>query len=110
MAETLVVPTKPTSQDETRTKRQPPYAVVVLNDEFHTFNYVIETFQKVLGYELEKCVLLAKKIHVEGRTIVWTGSREVAELKKEQIEGMGPDHYAHKTVTWPLGVELEPMA
>ncbi len=95
---------------ETKTKRQPPYAVVVLNDDDHTFDYVMVVFQKVFGYELEKCFKLAKMIHERGRAIVWVGSLEVAELKKEQIQSMGPDTFnRHKKVDWPLGVDLEPQ-
>jgi ATP-dependent Clp protease adaptor protein ClpS len=110
MPETIVTPTKPREQHDQKVKRLPPYAVVVLNDDHHTFEYVIETFTKVFGYNLQKCVMLAKHIHEQGRTIVWTGPKEVAELKKEQIESAGPDFYARRKVTWPLGVELEPMS
>jgi ATP-dependent Clp protease adapter protein ClpS len=48
-------------------------------------------------------------IHEEGRAIVWTGNLEIAELKKEQIESMGPDHEAMVKCDWPLGVILEPL-
>lgn len=93
----------------TRVGKQPPYAVVVINDEDHTFDYVIITFQKVFKYPLEKCFLLAKEIHEKGRSIVWVGSLEVAELKRDQIMSAGPDTYSPKKVTWPLKVELEPQ-
>ena len=43
-------------------KPQPPYAVIVLNDDLHTFPYVIETFQKVFGYPAEKGHQLAEEI------------------------------------------------
>ena len=33
-------------KDRSRPKTQPPYAVIVENDDFHTFNYVIEVLQK----------------------------------------------------------------
>jgi len=87
----------------------PPYAVVVLNDELHTFNYVIETFQKVFGYSTEKCFLLATQIHTQGRGIVWSGPKEVAELKVQLIRSAGPDIYAQKKVDWPLGALIEPL-
>ena len=35
-------------------KRLPPYAVIVLNDDLHSFDYVIETFMKVFGYNQQK--------------------------------------------------------
>lgn len=103
-------PPREATDTETRTKRQPPYAVVVLNDNDHTFDYVMMVFQKVFGYDVQKCFLLAKEIHEKDRAIVWTGTLEVAELKKEQIQGMGPDPFSSKTVTYPLGVDLEPLA
>lgn len=90
-------------------KRLPPYAVVVLNDDRHTFEYVIRTFQKVFGYTSQKCFVLALTIHTAGRAVVWTGPKEVAELKRDQIVGAGPDFYASTKVEFPLGVVLEPL-
>ena len=34
---------------DAKPKVQPPYAVVVLNDDEHSFQYVIDTFMKVFG-------------------------------------------------------------
>lgn len=90
-------------------KKLPPYAVIVYNDELHTFPYVIETFMKVFGYTEQKSTLLAISIHSAGRGIVWSGSKEVAELKRDQIRGAGPDHYAAVKVEFPLGVVIEPL-
>lgn len=90
-------------------KRLPPYAVIVLNDDLHTFDYVIETFKKVFGYVHEKCFQLAWQIHTQGRAIVWTGPKEVAELKQDQIRGAGTDFYARQPVKFPLGVVIEPL-
>ena len=90
-------------------KKLPPYAVIVLNDDLHTFEYVIETFMKVFGYPAEKCFQLATDIHVQGRSIVWSGAKEVAELKRDQIRSAGPDFYASKKVELPLGVMIEPL-
>ncbi len=92
-----------------QTKRQPPYAVVILNDDFHTFEYVIELLQKICGHSLEKAALSAKTVHETGRAIVWSGTKEVAELKRDQIREYGPDVYASVKVTFPLGVVIEPL-
>jgi ATP-dependent Clp protease adaptor protein ClpS len=90
-------------------KTQPPYAIIIFNDEEHTFPYVIETFRKVFGYPVEKCCALALQIHDAGKGIVWSGSREVAELKRDQIRSSGPDFYAVNKVDFPLGVTIEPL-
>jgi ATP-dependent Clp protease adaptor protein ClpS len=45
-------PAKQARKEETagaRPKKQPPYAVVLFNDEDHTFQYVVETLMKVFG-------------------------------------------------------------
>ena len=100
--------TKP-ADPKNKPKFQPPYAVVVLNDDDHTYAYVIETLCRVCGHSTEKAFKLAEEIDKKGRAIVWTGSFEVAELKRDQIRGRGPDFYAALPVTYPLGVTLEPL-
>lgn len=92
-----------------RPRVQPPYAVIVLNDDLHSFPYVIETFQKVFGYSAEKATMFAMVIHFAGRALVWSGTRELAELKLEQIRGAGPDIYASTRVEFPLGAYIEPL-
>lgn len=90
-------------------KRLPPYAVIVLNDDLHTYQYVIELLQKVCGHSEQKAYLLAKAIDETGRAIVWSGNKEVAELKRDQIREYGPDIYASTKVEFPLGCVIEPL-
>jgi ATP-dependent Clp protease adaptor protein ClpS len=90
-------------------KVQPPYAVIVENDDLHTFQYVIEVLQKVFGYAEEKAFILTSQVHYMGQAIVWSGALELAELKRDLIRGYGPDIYAMKPVTFPLGVRIEQL-
>ena len=96
-------------EEKTTPKTQPPYAVIVENDDFHTFTYVIEVLQKVFGYDVQKGFLLAAEIDATGQAIVWSGALELAELKRDQIRGFGPDLYAMKPVTFPLGARVEKL-
>ena len=96
-------------EEKTTPKTQPPYAVIVENDDFHTFTYVIEVLQKVFGYDVQKGFLLAAEIDATGQAIVWSGALELAELKRDQIRGFGPDVYAMKPVTFPLGARVEKL-
>ena len=107
--EVQVSTSRPKPANDTRTKKQPPYAVIVENDDQHTFLYVIEALMKICGHAPEKGFVLAQQIHTQGRAVVWSGTMELAELKRDQLRGFGPDHYAHKPVTLPLGVIIEPM-
>jgi ATP-dependent Clp protease adaptor protein ClpS len=103
--------TRPATRPRTRPPRRlPPYAVVVLNDDEHTFAYVIETLQRVFGYGWTRALLLTVKIHTFGRAAVWTGPLEVAEFKRERIIGFGPDVSALGRVDFPLGCVIEPLA
>lgn len=95
---------------ETRTRRQPPYAIVVYNDHDHTYQFVMAIFAKVFKYPVEKCFKLAEQIDKQGRAVVWIGALEPAELHKEQIESLSKsqDPWAAKKVQYPLKVDLEP--
>jgi ATP-dependent Clp protease adaptor protein ClpS len=73
------------------TKLQPPYNVILLDDQDHSYDYVIEMLQKVLGHSVERAFQMARKVDLEGRVIVYTGSFEQAEFKQQQIHGFGKD-------------------
>lgn len=97
MPETPVT-TKPAPKQKPRTDKQknkpkplPPFNVVLLDDDDHTYEYVIEMLQKVFGHGLEKSFLMAKEVDTQGRVIVYTTHKELAELKRDQIRGYGRD-------------------
>jgi ATP-dependent Clp protease adaptor protein ClpS len=99
----------PDVETETRTRRQPPYAVILHNDDTNTMEFVVAVLRKVFGYTVEKCVKLMLEAHEKGRAAVWIGAMEVAELKAEQIRAEGADPYVKKN-GHPLGVSVEPAA
>ena len=92
---------------DARPKRQPPYAVVLHNDQVNNFDYVVRVLNKVFRYGGGKCFWLTLKAHVSGRSIVWTGTLEVAELKVEQVRACGPD--PSKPGALPIKVTAEPL-
>ncbi len=72
-------------------KHQPPYHVILLNDDDHTYEYVVAMLKELFGHPLEKGFLLAKEVDESGRAVVLTTTREHAELKVDQIHSYGPD-------------------
>jgi ATP-dependent Clp protease adaptor protein ClpS len=76
---------------EEKTKRQPPYNVILLNDDDHSYEYVIIMLQQLFGHPPEKGYQLAKEVDTSGRVIVLTTTMEHAELKRDQIHAFGPD-------------------
>ncbi len=72
-------------------KRQPPYHVILLDDDDHTYEYVIGMFGKLFGHAPERAYQLACEVDSAGRVIVDTTTMERAELKRDQILGFGRD-------------------
>ena len=100
---------KQKTDSKSKPKRQPPYAVIVHNDDRHTFLYVIEVLQRICGQSRASAYLLTEQVHFTGKAHVWTGALEVAQLKRDQIRGFGTDFYAEQSVTFPLGATIEPL-
>jgi len=77
-------------QDE-QTLRIQPWNVVLLNDNDHTYEYVITMLCKILGVKMQDAYKMAEEVDKSGRVIVFTGSRERCELIQEQIHTWGAD-------------------
>lgn len=64
-----------------------PWQVVVHNDPVNLMSYVTMVFQKVFGFTREKAEKHMLEVHHDGRSIVWSGMRERAELYVQQLHG-----------------------
>lgn len=69
----------------------PLYHVILLDDDNHTYEYVIEMLGKVFGHGAPKAMLMAREVDISGRVIVDTTSLERAEFKRDQIHAYGAD-------------------
>lgn len=79
----------PAIEQETRSKEDVdlPWQVVVHNDPVNLMTYVTMVFQRVFGYPREKAEQHMLEVHHKGRSILWTGMRERAELYVQQLHG-----------------------
>ena len=102
-----IVTTWTKADSATETRRQPPYNVVILNDEEHTFDYVIELLTKLFAHPLAAAKELTWRIHTTGRAVVYTTHKEKAELKRDQVLAYGPDPRMSIS-KGPLGCYIEP--
>lgn len=73
------------------TRKAPRYHVILLDDNDHTYDYVIRMIERIFGFQQERAYQLACEVDSSGRVILLTTSREHAELKQEQIHGFGVD-------------------
>ena len=83
--------TLPETKRREKVQRQPPYNVILINDDDHTYEYVIRMLGELFGHQPEKAFLMADEVHRNGRVIVLTTTKEHAELKVDQIHAYGPD-------------------
>jgi ATP-dependent Clp protease adaptor protein ClpS len=96
MSETTTLPepvVRTRHKSKEKTKKQPPYHVILLNDDDHSFEYVITMLQQLFGHPVERGYQMALEVHTKGRVIVDTTSKERAELKRDQIHAFGPDPF-----------------
>ncbi len=104
----VMVTTKPKSREATRTRRLPPYNVILENDDHHSFEFVVEVLRKALGCDEQRAFVLTNQAHTSGRAVVWTGSKEVAELKLEQMQTFHEIRASDGAKLGPLSCSIEP--
>ena len=74
-----------------RPKQQPPYHVILMDDDDHTYEYVVGMLRKLFGCSNESAYQLACEVDETGRVIIDTTTLERAELKRDQIHAFGRD-------------------
>jgi ATP-dependent Clp protease adaptor protein ClpS len=84
-------PAKPKPDPKKKPEELPPYNVVLLNDDDHSYAYVIEMLGRLFAHPVELAFKMAKTVDRQGRVIVLTTHKELAELKCEQIGAYGID-------------------
>lgn len=108
MTSPLVLPEVAQPELEEVVQRQPPYNVVLLNDDDHTFEYVIRMLKELFGHPEERGFQMAVEVDTTGRVIVLTTTKEHAEFKQEQIHAYGPDPYSSKNCAGSMTAIIEP--
>lgn len=81
----------PEITEETTRRKQPRYNVVLIDDDEHSYEYVVRMLNNLFSYNKEKAFFLACEVDRSGRVILMTTTREHAELKQEQVHGFGAD-------------------
>lgn len=81
----------PSEADAPESALEPLYHLVLLDDDHHTYAYVIEMLGKVFGYGREKSYALASIVDSAGRVVVETADRDRVTLDQGKVHGYGPD-------------------
>lgn len=84
--------TKPTPSSSKPDPQQPKlWNVILLDDQDHTYEYVIRMMQTIFGMGQDAALKIAETVDREGRAICMTTHKELAELKQEQVLSFGVD-------------------
>ncbi len=71
-------------------KPYPNFKIIVLNDDFNTFQHVAKTLMTYIpGMTSDRAWELTNQVHDEGQAIVWVGPQEQAELYHQQLRRAG---------------------
>jgi ATP-dependent Clp protease adaptor protein ClpS len=101
-------PTKPKPDKKKKPKNLPLWNVILLNDNDHSYEYVIEMLRALFGYVQERGYQMAKEVDETGKVIVLTTHREKAELKRDQIHAYGAD-FRVATCKGSMSAMIEPV-
>lgn len=75
---------------QTIRKLYPNFKVIVLNDDFNTFQHVAQCLLKYIPHMTsDRAWELTNQVHFEGQAIVWVGPQEQAELYHTQLKRAG---------------------
>lgn len=80
----------PSKSDQTIRQLYPNYKVIVLDDDFNTFQHVTECLLKYIpAMTADRAWELTNQVHFEGQATVWVGPQEQAELYHQQLSREG---------------------
>jgi len=88
MSQTITAPAQEATSEGLN---EPQFNVVLLDDDDHTYDYVIEMLQRIFVLSLQQALHNAQEVDATGRTIVMTCELPQAEFGRDQIHSYGRD-------------------
>jgi ATP-dependent Clp protease adaptor protein ClpS len=77
--------TKTGTKPKEKTELAPPWNVIVHDDPVTLMTYVTMVLRRVFAYPQAKAHRLMMQVHQTGKSIVWTGAKERAEMYLTQL-------------------------
>ncbi len=70
---------------------EPPYHLILLDDNEHTYQYVVHMLGSIFGYNHQKAFAMACVVDAQGQAILMTASHDEVQLKQEAVHAFGAD-------------------
>ncbi len=82
--------TVPREKTERRAAQEPPYKVILHNDDYTPMEHVVAVLRKVIPrMSLPRAVSIMLEAHTKGKAVVTKCHRELAELYMESLKNEG---------------------
>lgn len=88
---TQTAPARPAADPRDEPDQPRAWNVVLLDDQDHSYEYVIKMMMELFAHPLEKAFKIAEAVDNDGRAVCLTTHKEHAELKRDQILAYGKD-------------------
>ena len=96
------------SQSQKKPAISPLFNIVLIDDDDHTYEYVIEMLMEIFGHNRPGAFRMALTVDYTGRVVVFTGNKEAAERKRNEIISYGPDWRLARS-TGSMSAVVEPV-
>ena len=103
------ITSRPEVKKSNEEERTPLYNVVLLDDDEHTYDYVIEMLTKLFAMSAQQAFEHACEVDAAGRTVVITCELPEAEFGRDQIHAYGADWRMPKS-KGSMSAVVEPAA
>jgi ATP-dependent Clp protease adaptor protein ClpS len=87
---------------DTQTQLDPPYKVLLHNDDVTPYDFVVNVLRTVFGFSLPKAVVVTQAAHFRGIALVGVYPQEDAKYKVGEAHGMA------RAEGFPLTLTIEP--
>jgi ATP-dependent Clp protease adaptor protein ClpS len=82
--------TKPGIEIERNVSQEPPYKVILHNDDYTPMEHVVATLQKVIPrMSVRRAVDIMMEAHTKGKAVATKTHKELAELYEEELRAEG---------------------
>ena len=88
---TAAVVADPETEQRAGAEQAGLFRVILLDDDDHSYNYVIEMLQRIFYFSVRQALQHAREVDLTGRTVLITCGRPEAEFSRDQIQAWGPD-------------------
>jgi ATP-dependent Clp protease adaptor protein ClpS len=95
------MPTKTVVKDDVEVIMPKLYKVMLLNDDYTTFDFVIEVLKTIFHKNEEEAINITLKVDREGSAVVGVYPYEIAQMKVEKT------HIAARNAGYPLRATME---